>query len=198
MRIVITQNMTLDGRVEMLDDWFDPGGQDGDLAAELRDQSAREDVLLLGRQTFCDLRGYWPYLRHDPTGVAQHLNRVDKRVVSATLTEPGWENSSVVEGDALAAVRSLREQPGRDVVVTGSIQLCHALIPAGLVDEYRVFVYPAWQGRGRGLFPQGYAVPPLRLLRATSFTNGVTFAAYEPAASVEGDRERAVDSAAPE
>jgi len=120
MRIVIQQNMTLDGRVEMLDDWFDPGGQDDDLAAELRDQSAREDVLLLGRQTFCDLRGYWPHLRHDPTGVAQHLNRVDKRVVSATLTEPGWENSSVVEGDALAAVRSLREQPGQDVVVTAA------------------------------------------------------------------------------
>ncbi|MGB7449463.1 MAG: dihydrofolate reductase family protein [Ornithinimicrobium sp.] len=179
MRIVITQNMTLDGRVEMLDDWFDPGGQDDDLAAELREQSAREDVLLLGRQTFCDLRGYWPHQHQDTTGVAEHLNRVDKRVVSATLTEPGWANSSVVQGDPLDAVRAMRDQPGQDVVVTGSIQLCHALIPAGLVDEYRLFVYPAWQGRGRGLFPEGYAAPPLRLLRAISFSGGVTYAAYE-------------------
>lgn len=180
MRIVITQNMTLDGRVEMLDDWFDPATQDEDLAAELRDQSAREDVLLLGRQTFCDFRGYWPKQTDDPTGIADHLNRVDKRVVSSTLTDPEWQNSTIISGDPLAAVQEMREQPGKEVVVTGSIQLCHALIEAGLVDEYRMFGYPAWQGRGRAFFPDGYAVPSLRLLRATSFAGGVTYAAYEP------------------
>jgi dihydrofolate reductase len=180
MRIVITQNMTLDGRVEMLDDWFDPAAQGEDLTAELVEQSSREDMLLLGRQTFCDLRRYWPHQNEDEDPIAKHLNRVDKQVVSSTLTEPGWASSSVIGGDPLAAVRALREQPGDDAVVTGSIQLCHALIPAGLVDEYRMFVYPAWQGRGRGFFPEGYVARGLRLLRAASFSGGVTFAAYEP------------------
>jgi len=180
MRIVITQNMTLDGRVEMLDDWFDPGSQGDDLAAELREHSAHEDVLLLGRQTFCDLRSYWPHQHDDATGLADHLNRVDKRVVSATLSELEWTHSSLVRGDPLDAVRAMRDEPGGEVVVTGSIQLCHALIPAGLVDEYRMFVFPAWQGRGRGFFPEGQAVPDLRLLRAASFAGGVTYAAYEP------------------
>ena len=91
MRIIITQNMTLDGRVEMLDDWFDPQAQDDELSDELMRQSAEEDVLLLGRQTFEDFRGYWPLQTDDTTGVAQHLDRVDKRVVSSTLTDPGWQ-----------------------------------------------------------------------------------------------------------
>lgn len=186
MRIVITQNITLDGRVEMLDDWFDPAAQDEDLAAELREQSAREDVLLLGRQTFTDFRGYWPHQSEDTTGVAEHLDRVDKRVVSSTLTDPGWQNTTVIDGDPLRAVRQMREEPGQDVIVTGSIQLCHALIEAGLVDEYRMFVFPAWQGRGRGLFPEGYVVPRLSLLRSTSFAGGVTYAAYEPEARASG------------
>lgn len=180
MRIVITQNMTLDGRVEMLDDWFDPRAQDADLAAEIREQSAREEVLLLGRQTFCDLRGYWPHVTEDTTGVAGLLNRVDKRVVSATLTEPEWQNTTIIRGDPLDAVRALRDAPGGDVVVTGSIMLCHALIEAGLVDEYRMFVYPVWQGRGRGFFPEGSAVPFLRRVATKAFAGGVTYLAYAP------------------
>jgi dihydrofolate reductase len=180
MRIVITQNMTLDGRIEMLTGWFDPSDQDQDLAEEIREQSAEEEVLLLGRRTFCDFRDYWPQRREDPTGVARHLDRVDKRVVSGTLTDPGWENSSIVAGEPLEAVRELRERPGGDVVVTGSIRLAHAIIEADLADEYRIFTYPAWQGSGRGFFPDGYEVPPLGLLRATSFLGGVTYAAYEP------------------
>lgn len=181
MRIVITQNMTLDGRTEMLDDWFDPADDAEDLAQEMGEQSAREQVLLLGRQTFTDFRGYWPLQTDDTTGVADHLNQVDKRVVSSTLGDPQWQNSTVIDGDPLEAVRQLRDQPGGDVVVTGSIQLSHALIEAGLVDEYRMFVFPAWQGRGRGFFPEGYAVPPLELLRSRSFEGGVVYAAYAPA-----------------
>ncbi|MCP3425411.1 dihydrofolate reductase family protein [Rothia sp. AR01] len=180
MRIVITQNMTLDGRIEMLTGWFDPSRKDEDLAEEIREQSAREAVLLLGRQTFTDFRSYWPLQTDDPTGVAEHLNRIDKRVISRTLGDPEWENTTVLAEDPLEVVRGLREEPGDDVVVTGSITLAHALIEADLVDEYRIFTYPVWQGRGRGFFPDDYEVPPLGLLRATSFLAGVTYAAYEP------------------
>lgn len=73
---------------------------------------------------------------------------------------------------------SSTEQPGRDIVVTGSITLCHALIAAGLVDEYRLFVYPIVQGRGRRLFPDGWALPTLQLLEARSFRSGITYSRY--------------------
>lgn len=179
MRIIITQNMTLDGRVEMLDDWFDPQAQDEELSAELMRQSATEDVLLLGRQTFEDFRSYWPHQHADTTGVAAHLDQVDKRVVSTAMTDPGWQNSTIISEDPLRAVAALRDQPGRDLILTGSITLAHALITAGLVDEYRMFTYPVWQGRGRGFFPDD-ARPRLRLLDAKSFVSGVVYSAYSP------------------
>ena len=188
MRIIITQNMTLDGRVEMLDDWFDPQAQDEELSAELMRQSAEEDVLLLGRQTFEDFRGYWPLQVDDTTGVAEQLDRVDKRVVSSTLTDPGWQNSQVIGADPVDAVRALREESGRDAILTGSIRLAHTLIEADLVDEYRMFVYPHWQGRGRGFFPDGRPAPRLQLLETRAFASGVVFNSFAPFAPVRTSR----------
>jgi dihydrofolate reductase len=181
MRIVITQNMTLDGRIEMLDDWFDPADQDPELIQEMRRQTAREDVLLLGRRTFEDFRGYWPHQAGDTTGVADALDRADKRVVSSTLTDPQWENTTIIGDDPLQAVRELRRHDGRDVIVTGSIQLAHTLIEAALVDEFRMFTHPAWQGRGRSFFPDGFDAPRLRRIDGRIFPHGVVYAAYEPA-----------------
>jgi dihydrofolate reductase len=126
-RLVVTQNITLDGSIEMLGDWFDPQGQG--------DQS--------------DLRGYWPQQTDDATGVTDYLNQV---------------------------------QNGSDIVCTGSIRLTHALIGAGLVDEYRQFVYPAVQGRGRRLFPDGYEASGLRLLESRAFRSGITLQRYAAAA----------------
>nr|WP_308298052.1 MULTISPECIES: dihydrofolate reductase family protein [unclassified Brevibacterium] len=180
VRIIITQNMTLDGRVEMLDDWFDPQAQDEELSAELMRQSAHEDVLLLGRQTFEDFRGYWPLQTDDTTGVAEHLNQVDKRVVSTTLSDPGWQNTTLISSDPVRAVTALRDAPGRDVILTGSITLAHALITAEVVDEFRMFTYPVWQGRGRGFFPEGAPAPRLHLLESKSFPSGVVYSAYSP------------------
>jgi dihydrofolate reductase len=183
-KLVITQNVTVDGSIEMLGDWFDPQGQadvdQSDLLEELHRQDSTADGLLVGRRTFEDLRGYWPKQENDPTGITAYLNRVRKYVVSSTLTDPQWENTTILSGDPVAEVRALKEGPGQDIVVTGSITLCHALIRAGLVDEYRLFVYPVVQGRGRRLFPDGYELPALRLLEAKSFRGGITCSRYAP------------------
>ncbi len=183
--LAVTENTTVDGSIEMLGDWFDPQGQgevdNSDLMEELHRQDSQADGLLLGRRTFEDFRSYWPLQTDDATGVTKYLNEVRKYVVSSTLTEPGWENSTVLSGDPVAAVRALKEQPGRDVVVTGSITLVHALVAAGLVDEYRLFTYPVVQGRGRRLFPDGYEVPRLRLMESTAFRSGITYSRYAAA-----------------
>jgi dihydrofolate reductase len=180
--LAITQNVTLDGSIEMLGDWFDPQGQadvdQSDLLEELHRQDSAADGFLVGRQTFEDLRGYWPKQEEDPTGITAYLNQVQKYVVSSTMTDPQWQNSTILSGDPVTEVRALKDQPGQDIVVTGSITLCHALIPAGLVDEYRLFVYPVVQGRGRRLFPDGYERPRLRLLEAKSFRGGITLSRY--------------------
>ena len=178
--LAITQNITVDGSIEMLGDWFDPQKQanDAELLDELHRQDREADGFLVGRRTFESLRAYWPEQADDPTGISDYLNKVQKYVVSSTMTDPEWQNSTVLAGDPAEQVRALKEQAGKDIVVTGSITLCHTLIEAGLVDEYRLFVYPVVQGGGRRLFPDGFACPKLRLLEATSFRSGITYSRY--------------------
>ncbi|MGH3676840.1 MAG: dihydrofolate reductase family protein [Mycobacterium sp.] len=178
-KLVITENMTLDGSIEMLDDWFDPQLQDDDILEESHRQDQQADALLVGRQTFEDFRGYWPQQTDDATGITDYLNDVAKYVVSSTMTDPGWQNSTVLTGDPVQRARALKEEPGKDIVLTGSISLAHTLIAAGVVDEYRLFVYPAVQGRGRRLVPDGMSIPTLRLVEPPkSFRSGITLLRY--------------------
>lgn len=181
-RLAITQNITLDGSIEMLTDWFDPdraGETDkGDLLEEEQRQGSEADALLVGRRTFEAFREYWPKQTDDKTGITEYLNRVQKYVVSSTLTDPQWENSTVLSGDPVEHVTSLKEEDGQDIVLTGSITLAHAMIEAGLVDEYRFFVYPTVQGRGRRLFPDGYEVSRLRLVDSKAFRSGIVLQRY--------------------
>jgi dihydrofolate reductase len=115
------------------------------------------------------MRGYWPEQTEDPTGVTAYLNDVPKYVVSSMINDPQWQNTTVLSGDPIQQVRALKEQQGQDIVITGSISLCHTLIEAGLVDEYRLFVYPVVQGRGRRLFPDGFELAKLQLLESRTF-----------------------------
>lgn len=180
--LVITQNVTLDGSIEMLDPWFSPAEDHDreDLIEEMSRQEATCDAVLFGRQTFEDMRGFWPHQTDDRTGVTHTLNRVTKYVVSSTLEDPGWEPTVILAGDPVSEVRALKETEGLDIVCTGSISLTHALVASGLVDEYRLFVYPAVQGRGRRLFPTGSTIPQLDLLDATTFRSGVVLTRYRP------------------
>ena len=84
-------------------------------------------------------------------------------------------------GDPVESVTALKQQDGREIVLTGSITLAHTMIEAGLVDEYRLFVYPTVQGRGRRLFPDGYVLSGLELLDSKAFRSGVTLQRYAPA-----------------
>jgi dihydrofolate reductase len=180
--LAITQNITVDGSIEMLGDWFEPQGQadadNSDLLDELHRQQSEADGFLTGRRTFESLRAHWPKQSDDSTGIRDYLNRVQKYVVSSTMTDPQWQNSAILSGDPVDEVRELKEQPGQDIVVTGSITLCHALIESSLVDEYRLFVYPVVQGHGRRLFPDGFECPELRRLDAKSFRSGITYSRY--------------------
>jgi dihydrofolate reductase len=182
-QLVITQNITLDGVVEATDDWFGPADDtDGtDLLEQVREHMAGAAGFLVGRQTFEDMRGFWPAQTGDTTGITAHLNEVAKYVVSSTITDPGWENSTVLRGgDGLAKEigEVLADGPDGDVGVTGSIRLCHDLLAAGLVDELRLFVFPVVLGHGRRLFPDGVELRSLSLEQSRAFRSGVTMQRY--------------------
>jgi dihydrofolate reductase len=94
------------------------------------------------------------------------------------MTDPQWENSTVLSGPLAEEIRALKDQAGQDIVVTGSITLVHELMSSGLIDEYRLFVFPVVLGRGRRLFEEGTDLPPLRLLEARPFRSGVVLLRY--------------------
>jgi dihydrofolate reductase len=178
-RLVVTENISANGVIEFLDDWFDPAEQDdADLLAVMREQMAAEGALLLGRRTFEDFRGYWPLQTDDASGSTAHLNRVPKYVASTTMTDPAWSNSTVLSGRLENEVAALQATGGGELGVTGSISVVHALMRADLVDEYRLFVYPVLSSRGRNLVPDGMAVQPLELTACTAFRSGVVLQVY--------------------
>lgn len=178
MRLIVTQNITLDGVIEATEGWFEPGDGDdqGDILEVMRSYMEAEDAMLLGRRTFEDFRSYWPRQTDDRTGITAALNAVPKHVVSSTMDDPGWENS-VVERDLMEAARALKAADGAECVTTGSMSLMTPLFEAGLVDEVRLFVYPVWLGRGQRLF-EGRA--DLDLLEARPFVSGVTLLRLQP------------------
>jgi dihydrofolate reductase len=183
--LVVTENVTLDGVVDASAGWFsvtdDPEVDQSDLQAVLREQAEAADAVLFGRVTFEEMRGYWPQQTDDTTGVTDYLNRVAKYVVSGTMGDPEWEPTTVLPAHGLQdALRALKSEPGDDIVTTGSITLVHALIAAGLVDEYRLFVYPVVLGRGRRLFAEGTEVPRLRLAETRPFHSGIVLLRYRP------------------
>ncbi|MEV8377195.1 dihydrofolate reductase family protein [Kribbella sp. NPDC056861] len=178
--LVVTENITVDGVIDASEGWFGPG-DDGevdqsDLLAALKLQREAADGFLVGRQTFEDMRGFWPHQTDDQTGISDYLNQVTKYVVSTTLQDPDWEHSVVLRD--LAAVAALKDQPGKDIVATGSIKLVHSLAAAGLVDEYRLFVYPVVLGKGERLFADGSPRANLRLVESLPFRSGVTLLRY--------------------
>jgi dihydrofolate reductase len=181
--LIVTENITVDGVIDMAKGWFDPAGPTdvdiSDLQKAMREQGAMSDALLLGRQTFEDFRGYWPLQTDDTSGTSDYLNRVSKYVVSSTLGDPEWENTTVLRGDPIDELRALKAMPSDlDITATGSMQLVAALVASGLVDEYRLFVYPFVAGEGQRLFADAKDLGELELVEAQSFRSGVVLLRY--------------------
>ena len=139
----------------------------------------RADALLLGRRTWEIFEGYWPH--HDEGDPVSHgINVLPKYVPSTTLREPGW-NTSVISADVEAAVRDLKEKPGRELQVHGSGQLLRWLLERDLVDELVLQVYPVVVGAGRRLFPEQGRSHSLALVESRATPSGVSLQTYRPA-----------------
>jgi dihydrofolate reductase len=175
VHIVLTENCTADGVIDLAAGWFDPTDQtDDELLAVTRAHMSEQDALLLGRNTFESFRSFWPNQTDDSTGISDHLNHVQKYVLSTSLQDPGWEPTMILRD--FDEVRALRDRPGR-LGVTGSISVAQQLVEADLIDEYRLFVYPVLVGDGPGVLA-GSGCRGLDFVEATSFASGVTLLRY--------------------
>jgi len=177
-RLLLTENITADGRIEMLDEWFNPSpdGNIQDWLDEMEHLGPSADAVLLGRRTFEDFRGHWPQHTDEPAGA--YLDQVQKYVVSSEMADPQWRNSTVLAGDPVEEVRRLKDSDGGDITLCGSITLAHTVLAAGLVDEIRLLVYPAIQGRGKGLVAEGASSHQLELLESKASPSGVALLRY--------------------
>ncbi|WP_127501829.1 dihydrofolate reductase family protein [Actinoplanes solisilvae] len=172
-RLVVTENITVDGIISPMDDWFDPADDDEELAAVNARNGAEADALVLGRVTYEEFAGYWP---HQTGDITDYLNRVQKYVVSASLDKAEWENTTILRGPLADDISALKAADGKDIVVTGSTTLVRSLIPTGLVDLYRLFVYPVVQGHGIRLFDE--VSLPLERIETKAFRSGVVLFEY--------------------
>jgi dihydrofolate reductase len=182
-RIAVTEFVSLDGVME------DPGGAEdfkyGGWSFEFSrgeegdrfklEETMGSEALLLGRVTYEGFLKAWPSREGE---FADKFNNMPKYVVSSTLSDPEWTNTTVLEGDLGEAVAGIKEKHDGDIVVHGSAQLAQALLERDLVDELRLMVFPVVLGAGKRLFGETGERKPLRLVESRTVGDGVGILVY--------------------
>lgn len=182
-KVVASEYVTLDGVMEAPEKWSLQFWSE-EMARFAHEQLFASDALLLGRVTYEGFAKAWPS-RTDEAGFADRMNALPKYVVSRTLEEAEWNNSTLIGGDVAGQVSKLKEQPGDDVLIYGSSELLHTLMQHGLVDEYRLWVSPVVLGSGKRLFKEG-STGSLALVD-TSTIGSVVILSYRPAEAAGPD-----------
>jgi dihydrofolate reductase len=185
-RIVVTEFVSLDGVMEA------PGGGEnfkhagwtfeinrGDEGDKFKlDETLSSEALLLGRVTYEGFAAAWPSREGE---FADKFNAMPKYVVSSTLQDPEWNNTTVLKGDVVEEVAKLREAQDGDIVVHGSARLVQTLVEHDLVDELRLMVFPVVLGTGKRLLDGTSDKKPLRLVDSKVVGDGVAILVYQPA-----------------
>jgi dihydrofolate reductase len=178
-KIVAGLFMTLDGVVESPEKWQLPYFND-EMAAALEAGMAASDAILLGRRTYQEFAGFWPDQGSD-VPFADHINNTPKLVVSTTLDTVEWRNSTLIKGDVAQELTKLKQQPGKNISMTGSGTLVGWLLRQGLLDELGLLVCPIVVGSGRRLFQDAGDQVPLKLVDSKTFSTGVLSLTYASA-----------------
>jgi len=185
-RIVVTEFVSLDGVMEA------PGGGEdfkhggwsfeisrGDEGDQFKlDETMSSEALLLGRRTYEGFAAAWPSREGE---FADKFNTMPKYVVSSTLENPEWNNSTVLKGDVVKEVAKLKQEQDGEIVVHGSARLVQTLVEHDLVDEFRLMVFPVVLGSGKRLFAETSDKKPLRLVDSMVVGDGVAILTYQPA-----------------
>lgn len=177
-RIINSTYISIDGVIENPQDWPSSRHEDDARGIQIQtDLLLGRDAVLMGRRTYEGFAQVWP-TRSDP--YSEHINAMEKWVVSTTLTNPEWNNTSVIAEDVVDTIRARKEQPGKDIVQYGFGPVTRALLAHGLLDELRLWVHPFFVGRGGPqdlLFREG-ATTEMELVDATALASGIVILTY--------------------
>jgi dihydrofolate reductase len=177
--------IALDGVVEAPDQWHFPYFND-EMGAAVDATLGAADTVLFGRKTYDSFAGAWPEREEageEDAGLAKKLGDVRKIVVSNHKLEFTWRNSEQLEGDLVEFVTALKNEPGGNIGMSGSVSVVRQLLAAGLVDELHLLVHPIAVRQGMRLFDEGETPIPLRLISSETFETGVLNLVYGPAES---------------
>ena len=178
--------ISLDGVVEAPDQWHFPYFND-QMGAAVDATLGASDTVLFGRKTYDSFAGAWPEREtagEEDAGLAKALGDARKIVVSSQELEFTWRNSEQLEGDLVEAVRALKNEPGPNIAMSGSVSVVRQLLAAGLLDELHLLVHPIAVRKGMRLFDEGETSTPLRLISSETFETGVLNLVYGPAESI--------------
>jgi dihydrofolate reductase len=186
-KIIISENVSLDGVIQdpAGDEGFQRGGWVGRVGDRGREEAAQvlleealgTEAMLLGRRSYEFLAARWP----SRTGeLADRLNSKPKYVVSSTLQDPIWNNTTVLKGKVVNEVSKLKQQLTGDIVVPASFRLVHTLIEHDLADELRLMIYPVVLGAGERLFGETSDKKPMRLISTRTVGNDLAYLTYQP------------------
>ena len=184
-KIIADLFISLDGVVEAPDQWHFPYFNE-EMGAAVTATLGSSDTILLGRKTYDSFAGAWPERElagEEDAPMAKALGDARKIVVSNQRLEFTWRNSELLEGDLTEAVASLKNEPGGNIAMSGSVSVVRQLLAAGLLDELHLLVHPIAIRRGMRLFAEGETPIPLKLLSSETFKTGVLNLAYAPAES---------------
>jgi len=174
--------IALDGVVEAPDQWHFPYFND-EMGAAVAGQLGAADTILLGRKTYDSFAGAWPDREaggDEDAEFAKKLGDARKIVASRQDLPFSWRNSEQIEGDLVEAVAVLKNEPGGDIGMSGSVSVVRQLLAAGLLDELHLLVHPIAVGKGMRLFDEGESIP-LKLLSSQTFDTGVLYLVYASA-----------------
>ena len=178
--------ISLDGVVEAPDQWHFPYFNE-EMGAAVTATLGAADTVLFGRKTYDSFAGAWPEREaagEEDAGFAKTLGDARKLVVSNQKLEFTWRNSEQLEGDLVEAVTALKNEPGGNIGLSGSVSVVRQLLAAGLLDELHLLVHPIAVRKGMRLFDEGETPIPLRLISSETFKTGVLNLVYGPAEAI--------------
>jgi dihydrofolate reductase len=174
--------ISLDGVIEAPHTWHFPYWSD-EMGEAVGAQMMAADTMLLGRVTYQEFASYWPQQGSDVEG-ADLMNNTRKVVLSNTLDSVDeWQNSTLIKGNAVEEITKLKQQPGKNIGVTGSATVVRWLLENNLLDELNLLLHPIVVGTGKHLFPDGTPQHGLKLADSKTFSTGVLYLTYQPAES---------------
>ncbi len=181
-KAILFMMVSLDGFFEGPNGEMDWHNVDEEFNEFAKDQLNSVDVLLFGRRTYELMASYWPTpsATRDSPSIAEKMNALPKIVFSRTLEEVGWNNSRLIKENIAEEISSLKQRPGKDLIIFGSANLAVSLIQMNLIDEYRIIVNPVVLGKGKPLFKGIHDKLNLKLLKTETFDSGNVLLYYQP------------------